>query len=240
MLWKVIRYGQVPSTQDLAREAAQKLGGIGTVILAESQSLGRGRKGRSWASPVGGLYFTAVLRPSSRPGLIPLMAGVAVAEAIRRLTGLGAELKWPNDILMGRKKVAGVLAETVWRGDEALYTLLGIGLNINNILPEDLPQATTLSKELGREVDAESLLSELLGEIGVWSERLDESLDGVLDAWRGLSATLGRKVDVVDSTGEWIRGVAVDVDLDGALLVDVGGEIRRVHSGTLVDATVKC
>ena len=93
---------------------------------------------------------------------------------------------------------------------------------------------------MGREVDAESLLSELLGEIGVWSERLDESLDGVLDAWRGLSATLGRKVDVIDSTGERIRGVAVDVDLDGALLVDVGGEIRRVHSGTLVDATVKC
>lgn len=240
MLWKVIRYGQVPSTQDLAREAAQKRGGIGTVILAESQSSGRGRRGRSWVSSVGGLYFTAVLRPSSRPGLIPLMAGVAVAEAIRRLTGLGAELKWPNDVLMGRKKVAGVLAETVWRGDEALHTLLGIGLNINNILPEDLPQATTLSKELGREVDAESLLSQLLGEIGVWSERLDESLDGVLDAWRGLSATLGRKVDVIESTGERIRGVAVDVDLDGALLVDVGGEIRRVHSGTLVDATVKC
>jgi BirA family biotin operon repressor/biotin-[acetyl-CoA-carboxylase] ligase len=141
---------------------------------------------------------------------------------------------------MGRRKVAGVLAETVWRGDEALYTLLGIGLNINNILPEDLPQATTLSKELGREVDAESLLSELLSEIGVWSERLDESLDGVLEAWRDLSATLGRKVDIIDSTGERIKGVAVDVDLDGALLVDVGGEIRRVHSGTLADATVKC
>ena len=240
MLWKVIRYGQVPSTQDLAREAAQKRGGIGTVILAESQSAGRGRSGRSWVSSSGGLYFTAVLRPSSRPGLIPLMAGVAVAEAIRRLTGLGAELKWPNDILMGRRKVAGVLAETVWRGDEALYTLLGIGLNINNILPEDLPQTTTLSKELGHEVDAESLLSVLLGEIGVWSERLDESLDGVLDAWRDLSANLGKKVDVVDSTGELIRGVAVDVDLDGALLVDVGGEIRRLHSGTLVDAIVKC
>jgi BirA family biotin operon repressor/biotin-[acetyl-CoA-carboxylase] ligase len=240
LLWKVFRYGQVPSTQDLAREAAQKRGGIGTVILAESQFSGRGRRGRSWASSVGGLYFTAVLGPSSRPGLIPLMAGVAVAESIRRLTGLGAELKWPNDILMGRRKVAGVLAETVWRGDEALHTLLGIGLNINNILPEDLPQATTLSGELGHEVDAESLLSELLGEIGVWSERLDESLDGVLDAWRELSATLGSKVDVIESTGELIRGVAVDVDLDGALLVDVGGEIRRVHSGTLVDATVKC
>jgi len=240
LLWKVIRYGQVPSTQDLAREAAHKRGGIGTVILAESQFSGRGRSGRSWVSSVGGLYFTAVLRPSSRPGLIPLMAGVAVAEAIRRLTGLGAELKWPNDILLGRRKVAGVLAETVWRGGEALYTLLGIGLNINNILPEDLPQTTTLSKELGHEVDAESLLSVLLGEIGVWSERLDESLDGVLESWRDLSATLGRKVDVIDSTGELIRGVAVDVDMDGALLVDVGGEIRRLHSGTLVDAIVKC
>jgi BirA family biotin operon repressor/biotin-[acetyl-CoA-carboxylase] ligase len=141
---------------------------------------------------------------------------------------------------MGRRKVAGVLAETVWRGGEALYTLLGIGLNINNILPEDLPQATTLSKELGHEVDAERLLSEILDEIGVWSERLDESLDGVLDAWRDLSATLGRKVDIVDSTGERIWGVAVDVDLDGTLLVDFGGDIRRVHSITLVDATVKC
>lgn len=230
MLWKVFRYGHVPSTQDLAREAAQKRVGIGTVILAESQSSGRGRRGRSWISSVGGLYFTAVLRPSSRPGLIPLMAGVAVAEAIRKLTGFGVELKWPNDILMGRKKVAGVLVETVWRGDEALYTLLGIGLNINNILPGDLPQATTLSKELGHEVDVERLLSEILDEIGVWSERLDESLDGVLDAWRDLSATLGRKVDIVDSTGERIWGVAVDVDLDGTLLVDVGGDIRRVHS----------
>jgi BirA family biotin operon repressor/biotin-[acetyl-CoA-carboxylase] ligase len=240
LLWKVFRYGQVASTQDLAREAALKSGAIGTVIVAESQTSGRGRRGRSWSSPAGGLYLTAVLRPSRHPDLVPLMAGIAVAGAIRRLTGLRAELKWSNDVLIGGRKVAGVIAETVWRGDEALHTLLGIGLNVNNALPRDLPRATNLSKELGANVDAEHVLRELLGEIGVWSERLDEGPAGVLDAWRALSVTFSGEIEIIDSAGERIRGIAVDVDQDGALLVDDGGEIRRVHSGALVDATVKC
>jgi BirA family biotin operon repressor/biotin-[acetyl-CoA-carboxylase] ligase len=240
LLWKVIRYGQVPSTQDVAREATLKSRALGTVIVAESQTSGRGRRGRSWSSPTGGLYLTAVLRPSRHPGLVPLVAGIAVAEAIRRLTGLSTELKWPNDVLIGGRKVAGVIAETVWRGDEAVHTLLGIGVNVNNALPGDLPRATTLLEELGSGVDAEHVLRELLGEIEVWSERLDEGPDVILEAWRALSGILGGEVDIIDPTGGRIRGVAVDVDQDGALLVDDGGEIRRVHSGALVDATVKC
>lgn len=201
------------------------------VIVAEAQSDGRGRRGRRWDSAPGGLYLTAVLKPGSRSGLLPLLAGVAVAEAVRDLTGLKAELKWPNDVLIDGKKVAGVLVESGWSGGEVKFVLLGIGVNLTNPIPGDLMEATTLSKEVGEEIDKEELLYGLLRQLGYHLSRLESAPDEVLSSWRRLSSTMGGPVEIAVGPEEVVRGMAVDVDGDGALLVDVGGSIRRVFSG---------
>lgn len=177
--------------------------------------------------------MTAVLRPVGGVGLIPLMAGVAVAETIIVDLGVEARLKWPNDILVGKRKVGGILAETAWSQGEARHTLLGVGVNLNNRLPPDLPEATTLSAELDEEVDINQFLYDLLDRLGQRFRLLERKPTEILEAWRALSSTLGRLVEVLVDSGEKIRGVAVDIDQDGALLLDTGYRLRRIVSGSL-------
>lgn len=177
--------------------------------------------------------MTAVLRPVGGVGLIPLMAGVAVAETIIVDLGVEARLKWPNDVLVGGRKVGGILAETAWSQGEARHTLLGIGVNLNNQLPPDLPEATTLLAELGEEVDIEQFLYDLLERLGQRFRLLERKPSRILDAWRALSSTLGRRVEVVVDSGEKIQGVAVDIDQDGVLLLDTGCGRRGIVSGSL-------
>lgn len=177
--------------------------------------------------------MTAVLRPRSAAGLVPLMAGVAVAETVGATAGIDARLKWPNDILVDGRKVGGILTESAWSGGELRYILLGIGVNLNNLLPPTLSEATTLSNELGESLDINQFLDELLkrleGNLGL----LDAEPGEILEAWRGRSATLGRHVEVVVDSGETVHGVALDIDQDGALILETGGERRRVVSGNL-------
>lgn len=237
--WQITRLGQVPSTQAVARVLAESGSAEGKVVIAEAQTEGRGHRGRRWHSGHGGLYMTTVLRPRSVTGLVPLMAGVAVAETIRDTADIDVRLKWPNDILIDGRKVSGILAESAWSRSEVKHILLGIGVNLNNQLPPTLTEATTLSDELGTEVDIDWFLHDLL-------KRLDQSLgilekepDGILEAWRGLSSTLWRWVEVVTCSGETVRGVAVDIDHDGALVFEMGGRRRHVVSGSLRDTTIK-
>ncbi|MFQ6053844.1 MAG: biotin--[acetyl-CoA-carboxylase] ligase, partial [Candidatus Bathyarchaeia archaeon] len=197
------------------------------------------RRGRTWHSPPGGLYLSAVLRPKSGVHIVPLMAGLAVAETIRAAAGLEARLKWPNDVLLCGKKVGGVIAESAWHRDGLGFTVLGIGVNINGLLPPTLREATTLSSELGEEVDVNRFLDTLLGRLDWYQGLLETDPTLILGAWRGLSSTLGRSVEVVADSGEMIRGVAVDVDREGALIVEAGGGRRRVVSGSLRGATIK-
>ena len=206
-------------------------------MIAEAQTEGRGRRGRSWHSGHGGLYMTAVLRPRSATGLVPLMAGVAVAETIRATADIDARLKWPNDILIDGRKVGGIIAESAWSRGEVRHTLLGIGVNLNNRLPPTLTEATTVSDELGTEVDIDRFLYYLLKRLDKGLGNLEEP-DGILEAWRELSSTLGRQVEVVDGSGENVRGVAVDIDHDGALVLKAGGKRRRVVSGSLRGTTI--
>lgn len=176
--------------------------------------------------------MTAALQPRRCTSLVPLMAGVATAETMRASTGIDAKLKWPNDILIDGRKVGGILSESAWSQGEAKYTLLGIGINLNNQLPPTLREATTLSAELGEDVDIDQFIDELLERLDKFCELLETEPRRILDAWRRLSTTLGRRVEV-NMSGETIRGVAVDVDQDGALIVETGGERRRVVSGSL-------
>lgn len=239
MDWNIIRLGRVTSTQDIARDHALSGEPQGLVIVAEAQTDGRGRHGRRWRSPRGGLYMTAMLRPTGGAGLLPIMAGVAVAEAIEAVAGVEAELKWPNDVLVGGKKVGGVIAESGWSGGEVEFALLGIGVNVNNPPPEDLPDATSLAMELGEDVDMESLLQCLLERLGNLLPYLEDDPNKILQFWRRRSQTLGKRVEVTMDSGEIVLGLAIDIDPDGALILETEGGRRKVVAGRPEDSTVK-
>ncbi len=234
MPWEILHVGQVTSTQDTARAHAESGAGVGTVIVADTQSEGRGRQGRGWDSPPGGLYMTALLEAGPHANLMPLVAGVAVAETMRDGFGVEAVLKWPNDVLIGGRKVGGVLVDADWSGDERSVILLGVGVNLNNAIPESLEEATSLSEEAGEEIDVDAFLESLLERLDGILTTLEDDPGEALARWEGLSETLGRRIIIKDSSGDVFEGVAESIDCDGALILDCGGRSIRVLSGTVL------
>jgi BirA family biotin operon repressor/biotin-[acetyl-CoA-carboxylase] ligase len=209
------------STQDLARELAQAGAAEGTVVLAGRQTAGQGRLGRYWVSPAGGLYLTVVLRPPAEHLKAPvIIAALAVARAIERLAGLGTSLKWPNDVLVAGRKIAGILSESELVGQNVRYALVGIGVNVNTDMaayPQSAPLATSVMTELGREASREALAANILNEFetlylaALAGEPIDQE-------WRARLGTLGKKVRV--RFGERVEeGLAEDVDRDGNLIL---------------------
>jgi BirA family biotin operon repressor/biotin-[acetyl-CoA-carboxylase] ligase len=231
----------VTSTMDVAAEAADAGAGEGLVIVAEEQTAGRGRRGRPWSSPAGsGLYVSFVFRPPaealSAPLLAPLTlaAGVAVRRAIIGATGLTPELKWPNDVVVGRRKLAGILAEGVGIGTAAQTVILGVGINVSGAShPGEIAQrATSLEAELGHAIEREPVLEELLIQIPAAYDQLRRGdADDILRSWRQASAS------AVGSAVEWTavegvrRGTTAGIDDDGALLVRTAGGTERVVAG---------
>jgi BirA family biotin operon repressor/biotin-[acetyl-CoA-carboxylase] ligase len=209
------------STQDLARRVAQAGAPEGTVVLAGRQTAGRGRLGRSFESPTGGLYLTVVLRPALDHMLrLPIIAALAVARALERVAGLRTALKWPNDVLVGGRKVCGILVESDLTAEAVNYVLLGIGVNVNadmSVYPEIADIATSAAAEAGRQVSREALAAAVLNEL----EELylaGQAGQRVQDEWRTRLETLGRQVRV--TCGQITEaGLAEDVDADGSLIL---------------------
>jgi BirA family biotin operon repressor/biotin-[acetyl-CoA-carboxylase] ligase len=237
----VVWYSDVASTNDVAASLAERGVCEGCVVVANAQSAGRGRQGRSWASPAGaGLYLSTVLRPM-RHAVPPLTiaAGVAVVEGIQAATGLDLTLKWPNDVYAGDRKVAGVLAEASVgldvRGCE--YVILGLGINVMLAAypPDVAVRATSLEEELGRAVDRGLLLAECLSALACRYEDLQAGRTRVvLDAWRARAArTLGRRLRW-EIAGSIVEGVAENVDETGALVVRTPAGIITVTAGEVV------
>jgi len=236
-------FRELTSTNEIAKELALRGAKEGTVIVAETQTKGKGRLKRKWISPVGGVWFSIILRPRAEPRYAPkltLMASVAVAKTVSKLFPLKAEIKWPNDVLINRKKVCGILTEANTKGETLEFVVIGIGINANfNV--DELPfslrgSSTTLREELKREIDRESLLHALLEETESYYNLFTKAkFDAILTEWRTLAGFLGSYVEV-GSHGEKIRGRAVDIDEDGALIVKLKDRtLRRVASG---DVTV--
>ena len=231
---KIHHFHQVGSTMDVARELARKGAAEGTLVVAERQTQGRGRLSRQWQSPPGGIYFTIILRPKITPIYAPrlnLMASVAVADTIRELLGMDARLKWPNDVLVGGRKVCGILAEMDAETDSVNFVNVGVGINANSAISQ-LDSATSLKAELGKKISRKEFLASLLAEIS----RQYALLTGpeLLERWKSLSATLNRRVKVT-ALGEIIEGQAVDIDASGALLVkDKDGMVRTALAGDCV------
>mgnify|MGYP001339497558 CR=1 FL=1 len=229
-LLTIRRYASLPSTQDVARSLAEDGAPEWTVVVAGEQTDGRGRLGNSFFSPSGGLYCSVVLRPVLPPAQAPLLglaAGLALAEAVRDQAGLTAILKWPNDLLLAGKKVSGLLVELAASGDSIRYLVVGIGVNVNiGAFPTELETiATSLQLELGREVSLEPLRDNVLARL---RSRYACDARQLLDDWRAWPNLLGRPVSVAGPDQAW-KGIAEDVDTDGALLVRVeDGRLRRV------------
>jgi BirA family transcriptional regulator, biotin operon repressor / biotin---[acetyl-CoA-carboxylase] ligase len=234
-------YRTLPSTNDLAMHLADLGEPDGAAIIAEEQTEGRGRLGRPWASPRGGVWLSVILRPRlalSQVPLIGLAAAVAAACAIHESTGLVARVKWPNDVLVQGGKAVGILAEA---GSGAAWVVLGVGINANVprlLLPEETGYpVTSLAECCGGPVDRVALVRTLLREIeNAYGELQREGGDPLLRAWRELSETIGRVVRV-EGTARAFEGLATDVDGEGALLVRTAdGLVERVVAG---DVTVR-
>jgi BirA family biotin operon repressor/biotin-[acetyl-CoA-carboxylase] ligase len=227
----------VASTQELARELARAGTPHGTLVVAGVQEGGRGRLGRRWGSPEGGLWMSLVLRPGLAAGLasrITQTAAVGVAGALWEI-GVEARIKWPNDLLVGGKKICGILAESgVGPGGRLDYAVLGIGMNAN-LDPSDLGVVdrgvTTISHELGRDVDLLLLLRVVLSHLDGTLRRI-EDFETVLDEWRSLNCTLGERVRV-RRLGETIEGRAMDLSPEGALLVTTTGGTVELFEGEI-------
>jgi BirA family biotin operon repressor/biotin-[acetyl-CoA-carboxylase] ligase len=232
---KIHYFPEIGSTMDAARELAKKGAEEGTIVIAEAQTRGRGRLSRQWLSPEGGIYFTLILRPRISPAYAPrinLMAAIAVAATIRKLFGLKAELKWPNDVLIKGKKVSGILAEMDAEMDVVNFVNVGIGINANNSFTRFEETATSLKDALGREISRRQFLSALLLEIHRWLPLLMEA--ALLEEWKKLSVTLNKNVRIM-SLGEEAIGQAMDVDATGALILKgKDGSLRTVLVGDCI------
>ena len=214
-------FSRLDSTMDAAREAAIAGSAEGTVILAEEQTSGRGRLERRWLSPRGGLALSIILYPEAchLPGLV-MVAALAVADAVTMTTSVKAEIKWPNDVLVGGKKISGILAEAGMRTDSQGYAVVGLGVNVNlnpALYPEIGAIATSLSAETGRTHSRVMVLQALLTRFEYWYEMLAGG-GPVFQAWRNCLTTIGKEVQVLAGDVSY-TGVAEDVASDGALLL---------------------
>ena len=227
--FRVVRLNSVDSTNAEAWRRAGRPAEQNLVIWARRQEQGRGRHGRSWASPPGNLY-ASVVRPMSsaaNPALEVFRAGICLVEAVRNLIGgsVHAELKWPNDVLVGGRKLAGVLAET---SSEARATVIGTGVNLISHPEETSLPATDMVHEGGPEIAPAELLGAYLGRL---AERAEDTPAAVFGRWRELSVPTGTKFRVRIGTSK-VAGAFAGIDDDGALLLDLAdGRRRRMVAG---------
>jgi BirA family biotin operon repressor/biotin-[acetyl-CoA-carboxylase] ligase len=235
---RITRLAVTTSTNDVAATLPE-----GSVVVADRQTAGRGRRGRAWFSPPGsGLYASVVLAPvrSADPvratQLLTIAAGVGIAEGIADATALQADLKWPNDLYIGRRKLGGILAEASTTGESIDRVVLGFGINIAAAAypPDVADRATSIQTELGREVDREAVLS---GTLTALARRYDDLVAGkfgdILDAWRRRAPNAsGARVTWAGPMGP-LDATTAGVDEEGALLVRIGDRLERIVSGEI-------
>lgn len=232
---RLMWYPELPSTNDVAALMAAREASEGTVVVADAQTAGRGRRGRSWCSPPGaGLYVSVLLRPVPRAAaLLTLAAGVALAEGIARSTGLRTTLKWPNDVYVDGRKLAGILAEAGTSPAGTSYAVLGFGLNVTRAsYPPDVGvRATSLEVELGTIVDRGLVLAECLAALAQQYEALHGPDGSTVRQWRDWARPMLNRLVEWDHNATVARGVAEDVDDAGALLVRTASGIERILAG---------
>lgn len=235
---RILRFESLPSTNtEIARQASEGAA-EGLAIIADEQTAGRGRLQRAWSSPKGaGLYFSLLLRPTIAPELWPLvtfMAALAVGDALSESCGVMTDIKWPNDLLSGERKICGILAESV-ETPEGRAVVLGMGVNLtSDAYPADLATvAISVSEASGRAAERETLLASLVQALSRWYSLLHET-DGpekIVAAWSSRSSyASGKPVQVANGDEVW-QGISRGVESDGALRLETADGIKLVRAG---------
>jgi BirA family transcriptional regulator, biotin operon repressor / biotin---[acetyl-CoA-carboxylase] ligase len=231
----IVRLPAVDSTQAIVFALAADGAADGTTVVADYQREGRGRAGRLWHAPPGTALLASVLiRPSLTPRELPLYsfaAAIATAETIERVGGIAARLKWPNDVLVSGKKIAGILLEAKTTPPRDAVIAIGVGVNVSQTsFPSPLDErATSLAIESTRTITIDDTLTTLLDRLASWRARLErDGFTPIRTRWLALAETIGRRVEI-----EGVGGVAIDLAEDGALVIDDGGVRRRVVAGEI-------
>lgn len=232
-------FEELGSTNIQAKLEAERGAAEGTLVAADMQTAGRGRRGRSWNSPAGtNVYFTLILKPSFAPdkaSMVTLVMALAVAEGICGTCGLTAEIKWPNDVVANGKKVCGILTEMSAEHGAVRHIVIGVGVNVGlqEFPPEIAETAASLQAECGREVSRTDLLVNIMKSFEKYYEsfRQNENLSGILSKYNSLLVNRNREVRVLDPKGEF-RGIARGIDGGGRLLVECeDGGIEEIYAG---------
>jgi BirA family biotin operon repressor/biotin-[acetyl-CoA-carboxylase] ligase len=244
---RLVCFDTVDSTNDVAKRFVEEGVCDGLVVLSDSQSAGRGRFDRGWESPRGGLYASLITRPVLSQATLPLMGmmlGCSAASAVHSLSAIDVCLKWPNDIIVGEKKVGGILSEAVIEANQVVAVTLGIGINVNLQL-EDYSEnlrasITTVMKETGEGSSLEDLAALLLNEVYARIRKVEtrQTFESVLSEYKSVCNTLGRtvRVEQIDRTFE---GTALDIDDYGALIVDTQEGEVIVSTGDVLHLNLK-
>lgn len=238
---KIIFFEGISSTNSKAKQLAINGVDEGAVMVAKMQKKGRGRFDRLWESPEGGLYLSTILRPkipSDKTTLLPLVASLAVNDTIKSYE-LSPKIKWPNDIRVNKKKIAGILLESEIKDNRIEYVVLGIGINmnldINHFSKELRSSATSLLIELKEAVDNQQFLKNLLSNLNDrYKQYSNEDFDKIINEWKQNSDTIGKKVKINTSTEE-IIGIAYDVDQSGYLIIATESKnFKKITSGDCI------
>ncbi len=236
---RIIYYETITSTMDEAFRIA--IGGAeeGCVICADSQTKGRGRMGRRWTSPKDtGIYVSIILRPSvslSAISWLTLLTAVAVSDSVKEVCNFYPMIKWPNDVLINDRKLAGILTELNAEADRVRFVIIGVGININTPLSFLPKNSTSLRHETGRRISRVEFLQVFLRRLEFWYDILKKGeVYSIADAWKQQSSTLGRRIRIVNG-GDVVEGIAVDLDEYGGLLLrsDSGVFVKKM-SGDVV------
>ncbi len=235
-------YDKVGSTNTIAAGLAEKGAAEGVVVLADSQEKGKGRLGRTWVSPPGvNIYMSIITRPAIGPKhvtLLTIIAAVGCTIALRRITGINVTIKWPNDLMVSDKKIGGILTELKTDPHHIIFTIMGIGINVNiDAFPDDVKKiATSVKNEIGILFPRVVIITEVLNEIDNWYRILHEKgRKTLLSEWQKLTSTLGKEVKVIVGK-ETFTGLAEGIDNEGMLILRLPtGERKRISSGDLTE-----
>lgn len=236
MDFKFHHFDSIGSTNDEAKRLAGLGEPEGTVVTADTQTAGRGRGGRGWVTPPGSaIAMSVILRPKVKAiqaTQVALLGGLAVLEGVQKVVNLPMQIKWPNDVLVRGKKVAGVLAEAAYSGDKLEYIVLGMGVNVNGGPPPDLKleyEATSLATEAGSPLDRDAIMKSILAAFEARYSTV--GTPALAEAWRQHLAMLGERVKVIGLT-ETVLGDLEGVTPDGALIiVTENGEKHTILAG---------
>ncbi len=239
---EILVFQETESTNSVAERMARNGSREGLVVFAETQTKGRGRMGRKWISPKGkGLWFSVMLRPRFAPTAVTrltILTAVAVSQAIRDTTRLDARIKWPNDILVNGKKVAGILTDMLSDADTIKHAIIGIGVDVR-CAPQDFPPevraiATSLEHEANAKFSRPELAARILSLMDVYYAKAHGRFQEIVDEWANFSSSLGKRAHVTVGTRR-IEGTVQALDADGALLVRCdSGRIEKIVGGDLV------